>query len=84
MVVCSRGYSQDEEADNYHKNYVYRLANQTLLGKPQNASAGNLSFPDKQGRYEQSLVTMTNTLHDGDNENWGPQRGKQGQTRWQI
>ena len=68
------GYSQDEEADNYHKNYVYRLANQTLLGKPQNASAGNLSFPDKQGRYEESTVTMTNTLHNEDNENWGPQR----------
>ena len=68
------GYSQDEEAENYYKNYVYRLANQTLLGKPQNASAGNLSFPEKQGRYQESLVTMTNTLHDNDHENWSPAR----------
>lgn len=55
--------------EDIHQEYVYRLANQTLLLEGENKAIKNKLFNIKKERYSQSKIEMTRELADC--EVWG-------------
>ena len=61
--IKKMGYTEKIERDNYHKTWINKLGNKTILAGGKNASIQNLSFKEKvQKAYANDLTKITSGL----------------------
>jgi len=59
--------------DKDHEQFLYRIGNMTILGKPANREIGNASFTIKKEKYLQSEFAITQRIA-AENSQWNPER----------